>query len=100
MNWLVILRPLADDDVREIVLDLNARLAGLGQRFLFRLRELLARLETNPELYGVIWRHVRAARVKKFNYIVYFVILPPNRVEVLAVLHGHQRASVWRDRAD
>jgi plasmid stabilization system protein ParE len=100
MNWVVILRPLADDDVREIVLDLNARLAGLGQRFLFRLRERLTRLESNPELYGVIWRDVRAVRVKKFNYIVYFVILPPNRVEVLAVLHGHQRASAWRDRAD
>lgn len=100
MNWTVILRPLAGDDVREIVVDLNARLGGLGQRFLFRLRELFTRLETNPELYGVIWRDVRAARVKKFKYIAYYVVLPPNRVEVLAVLHGHQRASAWRNRAD
>lgn len=100
MNWFVILRPLADEDVREIVLDLNARLAGLGQRFLFRLREVFTRLETNPELYGVVWRDVRAARVKKFKYVVYYVVLPPNRVEVLAVLHGHRRSSIWRGRVE
>ncbi len=100
MNWLVILRPLADDDVREIVFDLNTRLAGLGQRFVFRLREVFTRLETNPEIYGVLWRDVRAVRVKKFKHVVYFVILPSNRVEVLAVLHGHQRASAWRGRVD
>lgn len=100
MNWLVVLRPLATEDVRENVANLNSRLAGLGQRFLFRLREFLTRLETNPELYGVVRRDVRAARLKKFNSVVYYVILPPDRVEVLAVLHGHQRASVWRRRAD
>lgn len=99
MNWVVILRPLADADVRDAVADFDARTPGLGQRFLARLGEVLVRLETNPHLYGIVWRDVRAARLKRFKHVVYFVVLPPDRVEVIAVLHGHRSAAAWQGRA-
>lgn len=66
---------------------------------LARLGEVLVRLEANHHLYGIVWRDVRAARLKRFKYVVYFVVLPPDQVEVLAVLHGHRSVVVWRGRA-
>jgi plasmid stabilization system protein ParE len=40
---------------------------------------------------------VRAARLKQFRYIVYFIVLA-DRVEVLAVLHGARDPSSWKSR--
>ncbi len=46
-----------------------------------------------PELYGAVWQDVRAARLKKFRHVDYYVAFA-DRIEVLAVLHGSRDASV------
>jgi plasmid stabilization system protein ParE len=51
-----------------------------------------------PELHGKVWEDVRAARLKQFRYIVYFIVLE-DRIEVLAVLHGARDPSAWQSRA-
>jgi hypothetical protein len=51
-----------------------------------------------PEMFGVVWQDVRAARLKKFPFMVYYVVFA-DRVEVLAVMHGARDASVWQARA-
>jgi len=48
-------------------------------------------------LHGTVWEDVRAARLKQFRNIVYFIVLP-DRVEVLAVLHSARDPSTWRSR--
>jgi plasmid stabilization system protein ParE len=58
----------------------------------------LERLEATPELYGVVWQDVRAARLRRFQYVVYYVV-HSDRVEVLAILHGSRNPSVWQSRA-
>jgi plasmid stabilization system protein ParE len=93
----VILRPPAEPDVQLIRAELEAIREGLADRFAGRLRELLERIEFMPEMYGVVWRDVRAARVKRFRYVVYYVVFP-DRVEVLAVMHGARDASAWKRR--
>jgi len=40
---------------------------------------------------------VRAARLRKFRYVVYYVVFA-DRVEVLGVLHGSRDGSVWQSR--
>jgi toxin ParE1/3/4 len=50
-----------------------------------------------PEMYGLVWQDVRAARLRKFRHLVYYVVFA-DRVEVLAVLHGARDASAWQSR--
>jgi plasmid stabilization system protein ParE len=45
----------------------------------------------------VVWQDVRAARLRKFRYVVYYVVLT-DHVEVLAVLHGSRDESTWKSR--
>ena len=97
MSLLVILRPPAESDVQLIRAELEAIREGLGDRFAARLGELLERIESMPGIYGVLWRDVRAARVKRFRYLVYYVEFP-DRVEVLAIMHGARDASAWKRR--
>ncbi|HEV3416266.1 MAG TPA: type II toxin-antitoxin system RelE/ParE family toxin [Pirellulales bacterium] len=94
----VFLRSEAEIDVRQIHANPEQIKAGLGKQFLAQLRGLLERVEATPELYGVVWEDVRAARLRKFRYIVYHVVLA-DRVEVLAVLHAARDSTEWQMRA-
>jgi len=93
----VILRHEAEADVQAARDQLEAVRVGLGTQVLARVREVLARIEKMPELHGKVWQDVRAARLKQFRYIVYFIVLA-DRVEVLAVLHGARDPSSWQSR--
>jgi toxin ParE1/3/4 len=93
----VILRHEAEVDVQEARDQLEAVRVGLGTQVLTRVGEVLARIEKMPELHGKVWQDVRAARLKQFRYIVYFIVLA-DRVEVLAVLHGARDPSSWQSR--
>ena len=95
MSLPVILRHEAVVDVQEARDQLEAVRVGLGTQVLARVREVLARIEKLPELHGKVWQDVRAARLKQFRYIVYFIVLA-DRVEVLAVLHGARDPSSWQ----
>ncbi len=97
MSLPVILRHGAEVDVQEARDQLEAVRVGLGAQVLVRVREVLARIEKMPELHGKVWQDVRAARLKQFRYIVYFIVLA-DRVEVLAVLHGARDPSSWQSR--
>jgi plasmid stabilization system protein ParE len=98
MTLPVVLRPEASQDAQEARDHLEGQQAGLGQAFLDRLNETLAGIGAVPELYGVVWRNVRAARLRRFTYVVYYRV-HADRVEVLAGKHGSRRASAWRARA-
>jgi len=98
MTLPVILRPEAEADVQAAHDALEQSRAGLGAQFAARVREVLEQIEFMPEMYGVVWQDVRAARLKKFRYLVYYVVFA-DRAEVLAVLHGSRDASAWQSRA-
>src|SRR5262245_33837833 len=98
MSLPVILRPEADADIQVTHDELEQSQAGLGARFVARVRETLERIETMPEMYGLVWQDVRAARLRKFRHVVYYVVFA-DRVEVLAVMHGSREASAWQSRA-
>ena len=97
MTKPVILTPEATADVREAHAALQATRAGLSDRFAAQLADVLARLEATPELYGVLWQDVRAARLRRLHYLVYYAV-HADRVEVLAVLHASRDASTWQSR--
>ena len=97
MSLPVIIRPEAEQDIQTTKDALERVQTGLGGRFLGRLREVLERVESMPELYGFVWKDVRAARVKQFRYLVDYVVFE-DRVEVIAVLHGARDPSVWQSR--
>ena len=98
MSLPVILRHEAEVDIQGARDQLEAVRVGLENQVLTRVREVLARIEKMPELHGKVWEDVRAARLKQFRYIVYFIVLE-DRIEVLAVLYGARDPSAWQSRA-
>ncbi len=98
MSLPIVLRPEASRDVEEARDYYEAQRKGLGQAFLNRLKETLDRISALPKMVGVLWRNLRAARLRRFAHVVYYRI-HSDRVEVLAVVHGGRDKSAWRTRA-
>lgn len=98
MSAPVILRAPAEEDIQAIRDELEQVRAGLGKRFVARVRDVFERIELMPEMYAIVWQDVRAARLKTFRYLVYYVAFA-DRVEVMAVLHGSRDATEWQSRA-
>lgn len=99
MSSRVLVRPLAEADLREIYGDLSALDPKLASHFTDRLQEALEHLEAWPESGGRIWKEIRALRVRKFRYVVYY-LLNDEILEVVAVLHGARNPRLWKSRAD
>lgn len=97
MKLPVALRSAADRDVDAIRDFLERESPSAERKFSGRLDKLLVLLTVFPYLAGKVWRSVRAATVKGFKYVVYYVVLR-TRVEVIAVMHGSRSPSAWKDR--
>ena len=97
MSLRLIVRPEAEEDLREVHAYLQESRPGLAEWFRSELRGLFERIESRPELYGRVWQDVRAALLKKLPYVVYYVVFA-DHIEILAVLHGSRDRTAWRSR--
>ena len=97
MSVPVVLRPEATKDTAEAIGYFDTLRPGLGQAFLIQVQEVLLRISGLPEIHGIVWRNVRAARLRRFTYVVYYRV-HKDRVEVLAVVQGNRDAAVWQSR--
>ena len=97
MSLPVILRPEADADIESIHDELEGVRTGLGNQFVAMVRRALQHIEAMPEMYGAVWNDVRAARLRRFRHILYYIVFA-DRVEVIAVMHGSRSSSSWQSR--
>ena len=97
MSLPVVLRPEATKDAAEAIGYFDALRPGLGQAFLIQVQDVLLRISGMPEKHGIVWRNVRAARLRRFTYVVYYRV-DEDRLEVLGVVQGNRDAAVWQSR--
>jgi plasmid stabilization system protein ParE len=97
MSLPVVLRRDASKDAEQARDYFESQRTGLGQKFVDRLREALGRIGDFPKAYAVVWRNVRAIRLRRFTYVVFYRVLP-DRVEVFSIVDGRRDSSVWKSR--
>lgn len=101
MNWTVVARPQAEDDVIEVANWYETQRAGLGDDFIEEFLAVLDSLEMNPLLNcrqhptkNIRWRYP-----KRFPYrVIYEVIEDKRLVIIAAVVHAVRDERVWRGR--
>ena len=97
MNLPVILSPTADREF-EAAARWYEDQTGRGASFVTQVQEALDRIGRMPELHAIVYKNLRRARVAKLPYNIYYRVLP-DRVEIIAIVHGHRDPSVWQSRA-
>jgi plasmid stabilization system protein ParE len=97
MNLLTAFRPEAEADVLETRDWYEQQQHGLGDSFRDSLDQIVVRIQTMPQMYAVVFRDVRRGKLRRFPYVIYYRVLP-NRIEVIAVLHGSRDPRLWQER--
>ena len=97
MNLGAVFRPEAVVDVVDTRRWYEEQEPGLGDAFAASVDEIVNRMKSMPRMYPVAHRDVRRGKMRKFPYLVYYRV-HPNKLEVLAVLHGSRDPRLWRDR--
>jgi plasmid stabilization system protein ParE len=97
MSLPVVLRLQAYDDLDAIHTTYESVRPGLGVDFVAQVGAVRTRIGQHPNLYGVIGRGVRAAPVRRFPYLIYYIV-EPSRVVIIAILHARRSPRAWQRR--
>jgi len=98
MSLPLVIRPEAENDLLAARDWYDQQRFGLGDDFTAEITVNLDRLAAMPRLGQIVWEDIRASRLRRFPYVVYYRALS-DRVEILAVLHGRRDSSAWKARS-
>jgi toxin ParE1/3/4 len=99
MSPRIVLRPEAEADLLQARNWYEQEDSELAEAFVDSFEEMIARIETMPELYAVALENIRRGKLRRFPYLVYYRVLS-DRIEVIGVLHGSRNPRVWQGRAE
>ena len=99
MSHTVVFRPKTNADLIEAHDWYQRPQFGLGETFADAVDETISRIQSMPQMYAVVFRNVRRAKVRTFPYLIYYRLLQ-ERIEVLAVLHGSRDPKRWQERVN
>jgi toxin ParE1/3/4 len=90
-------RRAARTDIAEAFRWYEERGVGLGHEFLRAVRVAFGAIQQAPLQFPVALEDVRKARLRRFPYVIYFVVLQ-DRISVIAVIHGRRHSQRWQSR--
>jgi plasmid stabilization system protein ParE len=93
-----IFHPEARAEMRQSIKFYEARLEGLGLRFLSAVEQTTARIVAHPEAGAPLAGEFRKRIVQGFPFNIYRV--SENYIYLIAVAHHHRPPGYWRERAD
>jgi len=93
----LVVRPLAEQDLVETQRWYEEQRPGLGDEFRLTVDRLVGRIIERPQLYPEVYRSVRRAVVRRFPYLLYYVVTS-DAIVLLACLHGKRDSALLRSR--
>jgi toxin ParE1/3/4 len=93
----VVLEPEAEADLLEAYEWYENSHEGLGRQFIGCVNSALAIISEGPKKYAVTHQDVRQALIRRFPYVICFLI-EKDRVVVIAVMHSGRDPQHWQSR--
>ncbi len=87
MNYRLIVRPEAEEDLLEGFVWYENQRKGLGYDFLLQVEGGFRFIEKNPLIHPEIYRRVRRHLIKRFPYKIFYRI-NDSKLIILAVIYG------------
>lgn len=77
----------------------NKQVTGLGSRFQKQVKQQINSLKTNARNNGVRYDEVRSMVIKKFPFLVHYIIEGTSTtVKVFAVIHTSRNPTIWEKK--
>ena len=99
MKYKVIVRPEAEDDLKEAFYWYEDKRTGLGYDFLLQVDAGINFIYRNPEIHLIEYKGTRKHLIKRFPYKIIYLV-EEEKIIILAVLHGKRRPDLIKKRID
>ena len=97
MKYKVIIRPEAENDLKETFLWYEDKRKGLGHDFLLHIDAGIRFIERNPNIYKSEYKGSKKHLVKRFPYKIIY-ITEKETVFILAVIHTKRNPELTKKR--
>jgi hypothetical protein len=97
VNYRIVIRAIADDDIAEAAKWYERRQAGLGRDSVANVKASLENLRAHPDLGIGVFKDMRRFNMKRFPYGIFYVI-DDDCLKVLGVIHSRRAPRVWKKR--
>lgn len=99
MKYPVLLLPPASDDLIDCIAWYDEQKNGLGNEFYEAVVHIIDMIGSNPLLFAVRTRSIRAASVNRFPFFVFYKFeQSKQQIVVLAILHQSRNPKTWKER--
>lgn len=99
MKYRVIVRPEAEEDLKEVFSWYEDNRTGLGYDFLLQVDAGINFIKRSPKIHPIEYKGTRKHLIKRFPYkIIYFI--EEEKIIVLAVLHGKRSPDLLKNRVE
>jgi len=95
---IVLFREVAESDLEEIIAyyaDIDLRLA---LRFQDEFESVMERIAEFPQAFAVVHADLRRAGLQRFPHGIYFRLVRPDLVVIVAVVHPSRNPRQWEGR--
>jgi plasmid stabilization system protein ParE len=99
MIYRVIVRPDAEDDLKEAYSWYEDMRTGLGYDFLLQVDAGLNFIARNPNIHPIEYKEMRKHLVKRFPYKIIYLV-ENKQIIVLAVIHSKRSPLLIKGRID
>ncbi|OGL41627.1 MAG: hypothetical protein A3C43_01205 [Candidatus Schekmanbacteria bacterium RIFCSPHIGHO2_02_FULL_38_11] len=99
MEYELVIRPEAEQDLMESFAWYEEKRQGLGYDFLLQVDAGLRFIARNPEIPVPAYKRVRKHIIKRFPYKIIYIV-GSHRIIVLGVIHGKRGANVMKKRVE
>jgi toxin ParE1/3/4 len=99
MKYKVIVRPEAEDDLKEAYSWYEDKRTGLGYDFLLQVDAGLNSIARNPNIHQIEYKGTRKHLLKRFPYKIIYLI-EKEKIIVLAVIHSMRSPVLTKRRID
>ena len=97
MEYNLILKPKAQQDIRNSIEWYREQSGNLPEKFLDKIDKCLEKISKNPEHYQKRYNEIRIVFTKKFPYGIYYTV-EEKTVFVHAILHTKQNPKTAEKR--
>jgi len=97
MKYDIVIKPLAESDIRDAAIWYEQQRAGLGVRFMEAVEEKFKVIEEHPRLFEVKYKGIHQVFLNRFPFAIYYME-ENDRIFVLAVSHTSRDPKIWKSR--
>ena len=99
MKYRVIIRPEAEDDLKEAYSWYEDKRIELEHDFLLQVDAGLNFIARNPNIHPIEYKGTRKHLIKRFPYKIIYLV-ENDRIIVIAVIHGRRSPALVRRRRE